>query len=176
MLSWRAISLWGISDSQYSDPSLQACTDSEIQKWLPLPAPYKLSDADFFVNTLAPLNQNSGLGIVFAIENTGDFVGCIDVKRTDWLNRTCEIGYWSVPEFRGLGYVSKALMLLTDWLLVEQGFERVEVRVATENWASKKVTMNSGFTQEGVARAAGRVHTGRVDLVIFSKIKEDVVH
>jgi ribosomal-protein-serine acetyltransferase len=151
----------------------QACNDEEIQKWLPLPFPYEVSDANYFVNILATEVRTSGIGIVFAIEKNGNFVGCINVKRTEWLNRTCEIGYWSVPEFRGLGYVSEALMLLSRWLLLEQEFERVEVRVAVENLASKQVAIKSGFVQEGVARSAGRVHSGRVDLIIFSKIRKD---
>ena len=71
----------------------------------PLPSPYGVSHADFFVKTLATEVRTSGCGSVFAIEKNEDFVGCIDVKRTEWLNGTCEIGYWSVPEFRGLGYV-----------------------------------------------------------------------
>jgi RimJ/RimL family protein N-acetyltransferase len=151
----------------------KACNDEEIQKWLPLPFPYQISDADIFVNTLAQEIRTSGRGIVFAIEKNGNFVGCIDVKRTEWLNRTCEIGYWSDPKFRGFGYVSEALTLLSRWLLLDQEFERVEVRVAVENLASKRVAIKSGFIQEGVARNAGRVNSGRVDLIILSKIRKD---
>ena len=151
----------------------RACNDEEIQKWLPLPSPYEVSDAEFFVTTLANEVRTSGRGIIFAIEKNGNFVGCIDVKRTEWLNLTCEIGYWSVPEYRGLGYASLALTLLSRWLLLEKEFERVEVRVAVENLASTRVAIKSGFVQEGVARSAGRVHSGRVDLIIFSKIRKD---
>jgi RimJ/RimL family protein N-acetyltransferase len=173
-LGSESILLRPLAHSEF-DLIAQACNDEEIQKWLPLPSPYAVSHADFFVNTLATGVRTSGRGIVFAIDKNGDFVGCIDVKRAECLNGTCEIGYWSVPEFRGLGYVSMALTLLSRWLLLEQEFERVEVRVAVENLASRRVAIKSGFTQEGVARAAGRVHAGRVDLLIYSKVRSDVI-
>jgi hypothetical protein len=31
----------------------EACNDPEIQRWLPLPSPYDLKDAQFFVNEFA---------------------------------------------------------------------------------------------------------------------------
>lgn len=149
-------------------------SDPETQKWLPLPTPYTVDNAKWFINEYAASVHKSGTGIVFAIDQDNSFVGCIDVKRAEWLNGTCEIGYWTMPEHRGLGYMSRALEMLSDWVLREQGFARVEVRVATENLASQRVAERAGFVREGIARHAGRVHTGRVDLVIFSKVLSDL--
>ena len=41
----------------------------------PLPSPYGVSHADFFVKTLATEVRTSGCGSVFAIVKNGDFVG-----------------------------------------------------------------------------------------------------
>ncbi len=148
--------------------------DGETQKWLPLPTPYTLDDAKRFIHEIAPATFMAGAGIVFAIEHANVFVGCIDVKRTEWLNGNCEIGYWTMPEHRGRGFMSEALELLSKWVLLEQGFLRVEVRVAAENFSSQRVAEKAGFIREGVARQAGRVHGGRVDLVIYSKVFGDL--
>lgn len=50
----------------------------------------------------------------------------------------------------------------------------VEVRAAVENLSSQRVAEIAGFIREGIARQAGRVHSGRVDLVIFSRVSSDL--
>ena len=47
-------------------------------------------------------------------------------------------------------------------------------RAATGNAASRRVTEKAGFRAEGVARSAGYVHGGRVDLVIYSLVRSDL--
>jgi len=151
-----------------------ACNDPEIQRWLPLPSPYTVEHAEWYIREFANKAQSSGRGIVFAIEVKNNFIGCIDIKRAEWLNGNCEIGYWVALEQRGFGYMSLALDLLSRWVLREQGFCRVEVRAAAENMASQRVAIKAGFIREGIARKAGRVHDGRVDLVIFSRVQDDI--
>ena len=70
--------------------------------------------------------------------------------------------------------MTSALKLLTEWILSDQGMERVEVRAATNNTASKRVAEKAGFTREGIARNAGFTHAGRVDLVIYSMVTGDL--
>ena len=53
-------------------------------------------------------------------------------------------------------------------------FERVELRAATGNLASQRVAEKAGFVREGVARNAGHVHAGRVDLVVYSLTRADL--
>lgn len=131
-----------------------AGNDPETQKWLPLPTPYTLDDAKQFITEIAPATLKAGAGIVFAIEHENEFVGCIDVKRAERLNGNCEIGYWTMPEHRGRGFMSQALAVLSKWVLLEQGFARVEVKVAVENRSSQRVAEKAGFMREGVARGA----------------------
>ena len=150
--------------------------DAETQKWLPLPAPYTLDDAKHFIDEIAPATLMAGTGIVFAIEQNNMFIGCIDIKRAEWINGICEIGYWTMPEHRSRGFMSQALAILSKWVLLEQGFVRVEVRIAVENLSSQRVAEKAGFTREGIARQAGRVHAGRVDLVIFSRVISDIAN
>ena len=81
-----------------------------------------------------------------------------------------------MPEHRRRGYISQALDLLSAWVLIEQGLARVEVRVAVENLPSQSAAEKAGFVREGIARQAGRVHSGRVDLVIFSRVSSDLAN
>lgn len=172
-LTQEAIKLRALRSSDAPSIAI-AGSDIETQKWLPLPTPYTLDDAKRFIEEIAMETLLAGTGIVFAVEQSDAFVGCIDVKRAEWQNGNCEIGYWTMPEYRGRGLMPLALDLLSRWVLLEQGFVRVEVRVAVENSSSQRVVEKAGFVREGVARQAGRVHSGRVDLVIYSRVFSDL--
>ena len=149
------------------------CADALIQRWLPLPSPYTLTDAQSFCLELAPSQRESGRGVVFGIDLGGRLAGGIDLKRTDWRARTTEIGYWAAPWARGQGVIRRAVSRVSSWALGDLGFARIEIRVATENRDSQRVAEAAGFTREGVLRNAGFVHSGRVDLVLYSLIDSD---
>ena len=156
------------------DAVLVAASDPITQQWLPLPRPYTRAHAEDFVGRWAPAQWSSGDGIVRALGYGTELAGVIDLKRTDWRQRETEIGYWATPRFRGLGLMTEAVAALARWLLAEQGFERAELRAATGNTASARVAIKAGFGYEGVARNAGIVHDGRVDLAIYSMIPSDL--
>ncbi len=152
----------------------EAGADPITQTWLPLPNPYTERDASLWVGELAPDAQATGRGLVRAIDVQGRFAGSIDFKRTDWVAGVAEIGYLSSPWARAQGYMTEAVDALARWALADLGFHRVELRIATQNAASQRVAEKAGFHREGVARSAGYVHAGRVDLVIWSLIASDL--
>ncbi|GAA1601205.1 GNAT family N-acetyltransferase [Actinoplanes couchii] len=149
-------------------------SDEVTQRWLPLPWPYTEHHATMFVTRLAPAMRVSGHGTVRALEYDGNFAGVIDLKRTDWTARVTEIGYWTMPGFRGLGLTTEAASAITRWALADLGFERVELRVPPENRASNRVAVKSGFALEGILRNAGQIRAGRVDLAVYSRIRADL--
>lgn len=157
-----------------TEPIFKACQDQLTQRWLPLPLPYTREVAAGFVNTFAPQALASGGGIVRAISIDGTLCGVIDFKKTDWRSGVSEIGYWLAPWARGNGLAGRASRALADWGLTDQGLARIVIHAATGNVASQKAAIAAGFTQEGVARSAGFTHGGRVDLVVFGKIRADL--
>ena len=151
-----------------------ACRDEVTQRWLPLPLPYTSESARAFIEEVAPGMHATGEGLVRRIEVAGRLCGVIDLKKTDWRARTTEIGYWVAPWARGRGLAGTASKVLADWALSEQDMARVVILCATGNVRSQKAAVAAGFTHEGVARSAGIVHSGRVDLEVFSKIPSDL--
>jgi len=157
-----------------ADDVAAACQDAETLRWLPLPRPYTRANAEWFIGTLVPTQRDSGAGIVFAIESAGRLAGAIDLKHVNWVSKVAEVGYWVAPWARGQAVASEATRALSQWAIREYGFERVVVLAATGNVASQRAAEKAGFVREGVARNAGYVHDGRVDLVVFSLVPVDL--
>jgi RimJ/RimL family protein N-acetyltransferase len=150
-----------------------AGNDDQMQKWFPLPFPYTIENAKWFILDFAPERQLGGTGLVSAIDLDGKFAGVIEIKRAEWRGRSCEISYWTSPWARSKGVSTSALVMLSHWMFREMGFQRLEVRVAPGNLASQRVVEKAGFVREGIARNAGITNHGRLDLMIYSRIPSD---
>lgn len=150
-----------------------ACNDAEMQRWFPLPNSYSMADAQTFIE-LSDHKRKEGSGLVSAIEYQEIFAGVIDIKKVDWRAKCCEISYWGSPWIRNKGVTSRALTLISQWVLQEMNFERIEVRIAPENLASQRVAEKAGYSREGIARNAGYINSGRLDLIIYSLIRKDL--
>ncbi|MEO6143153.1 MAG: GNAT family protein [Dermatophilaceae bacterium] len=157
-----------------ADDVADACQDAETLRWLPLPRPYTRANAEWFIATFGPTQRESGAGIVFAIESDGRLAGAIDLKHVNWASKVAEVGFWVAPWARGRGVASQATRALSLWAIRDHGFERVELFAATGNSASQRTAEKAGFVREGVARNAGYVHDGRVDMVLFSLVPDDL--
>ena len=87
-----------------------------------------------------------------------------------------EVGYWVAPEVRGRGVCTRAVRLISRWVLERPGMERLQLRADEENAASRKVAEKAGFTQEGILRSSrynprlGR----RINFVVFSLLRREL--
>ncbi|MBA9043730.1 MULTISPECIES: GNAT family N-acetyltransferase [Streptomyces] len=153
-----------------------SCADVLTQRWLPLPRPYTLDAATAWCTSVSHGLRESGDGIHFAVTDTraDRLMGTVGLKKTDWRGRTSEIGYWVSPWARGHGIAAEATRALAHWALTDHRFERLELRAATADTASRKTALAAGFRHEGILRNAGFVHDGRVDLVLFSLVADDL--
>ncbi|MBB6172855.1 RimJ/RimL family protein N-acetyltransferase [Nocardiopsis mwathae] len=160
------------------DDVYAAVRDPLIQTWLPLPepgVPYTRADAEEWCLTGAPESRAGGDGQNWAVTDrrTGRFLGSVGLTRTMWVVRSTEVGYWTAPWSRGTGVAAEAVTAVSRWAL-DQGLERVVLRAATANTASRRVAEKSGFAFEGIERNAMLLHEGRADLALYSLIPSDL--
>lgn len=102
-----------------------------------------------------PLDWLVGSIAQFSIvdEATGGFAGTIQLRKVG-PPRLASVGYAVHPAFRGNGYTTRALRLLSEWAFAN-GFARLELGVKWHNTASRKAAAAAGFTEE--ALLAGRL-------------------
>ncbi|SNT65101.1 Protein N-acetyltransferase, RimJ/RimL family [Asanoa hainanensis] len=157
-------------------PVTEIFADKQTQRWLPFPRDFGQIDGTAWCTEMAQERRDSGAGDHYGIVRREDdrLVGCLWTKRTDWGAKVTEISYAIAPEARGFGIAPEAVDALAIALILEHGFQRIELRVAPGNTASRRVAEKAGFTYEGLLRNAGHVHSGRVDLEVWSFVAADL--
>lgn len=148
--------------------------DKQTQRWLP--APHEPLDPVAWCTEVAAHRRARGTGDHYGMIRREDeaVIGCLWTTHTDWSAKITEIAYAVAPQARGFGLAAEAVDGLAIALILEHGFQRIEVRVAPGNVASRRVAEKAGFTYEGLLRNAGSVHGGRVDLEVWSLVAADL--
>jgi len=108
----------------------------------------------------------------YAIEVAGRIVGSIGIHDLDWANRNGALGYWLAPPWRGRGIMTRACVALTTEAFREVGLERLEIRCALENHASRAVAERLGFAHEGNLARAHALHGDFLDVALYAKTAE----
>ena len=84
------------------------------------------------------------------LKETGEFVGSSGFHGIDWAIPKFEIGYWLATELEGKGYMTEAVIRITQFAFEMLGARRVEIRCDEENVKSRSVAERAGFTLEGI--------------------------
>lgn len=153
-----------------------SCNDRAIAEFLDLiPSPYTENDARAYLEICregwADETQTN-----FAITAGGPPLGSVGVRWVERDQGVAEVGYWVAADARGRGLCTRAVRLVSRWVLEECGGERLQLRADVENTASRKVAENAGFTEEGTLRSSRynpRLRR-RVDFVMYSLLPDEL--
>jgi RimJ/RimL family protein N-acetyltransferase len=154
------------------------CQDAEIQRFVPVPAPYSRSDAEYFVHEVLARGLALGTDIVFGAfsAQTGAVVASVGLHQLQGigspLGGSGEIGYWAAASMRGQGYMTEAASAVCRWGL-ELGLARIQWRAMVGNDASWRVVEKLGFRLEGTLRSASVMRGTRVDMWIGSLLRNE---
>lgn len=109
----------------------------------------------------------------YAFWNEETFGGIIGLYKIDWKNRIARIAYWLDADFEGKGLITRAVSALVDFAFFELKLNRIEIRCAPHNAASRAVPQRLGFTEEGTQREVLALHGGFQDLVMYAMLSRD---
>lgn len=135
-----------------------------------IPFPYTLADADFFID----LKQQESPQSTFAIVDDLDTIlGVVSLElKSDIYRYQAEIGYWIGEAHWGMGVVTKAIRLMTDYGFSELNLMRIVACVFEGNAASMHVLRKNGFSQEAILKKSVFKHGKFLDEYLFAKIKD----
>jgi RimJ/RimL family protein N-acetyltransferase len=150
----------------------EACQDPEIPRFVPVPQPYTLADAEWFVGNSATETETGPSAHFAIVDRESDrLLGAI--SRHGPNGHRVMFGYWLAPEARGRGIASRALRLIVDWTLATTDVIRLEVYTDVANERSGRVAVRAGFEPEGIRRAWDLDRQGRpLDAAFYVRVRE----
>jgi RimJ/RimL family protein N-acetyltransferase len=127
----------------------EASLHPEIERTLWLPLPYQASEdllQDRLQEYLAGWEGRGAFGAtLFAFaRSTGGLVACLGMRARG--DNGVELIYGVAPAWRNRGLATRLVHLVSEWLFA-QGLGRVELWIAVDNHASRRVADKAGFRQ-----------------------------
>jgi RimJ/RimL family protein N-acetyltransferase len=147
--------------------------DPAVQKYVQIPLPYRVEDAEFFVCEMAIAAWERRERAEFVVASMeGERLGRVGLGLDG--SGAAQVGYWMDPAARRRGVATRAVRELCRWGFDELGLGLIEWRAEVGNTASRRVAEKAGFTVEAVLRRR-LVHRGvRVDAWIGSMLPEEL--
>ena len=152
---------------------LEACQDPEIARWVTIPQPFLLADAETLILEGQRMWRD-GLGAAFAIVDAASdqLLGAVTRFGPDGHQAT--FGLWLTPEARGRGVGARALRLAADWTFATTEAIRLDVFIMVGNEPSDRMVLRAGFVREGILRAWDLHHGGvPVDCTVYARVRGD---
>jgi RimJ/RimL family protein N-acetyltransferase len=125
---------------------------AEFSKYLPWATPdYNEEHSRLWVSW-AHYNWQTQRQYDFVIEdvNTGEFLGGIGLLEVDFNNKCAKLGYWLGTAHTGKGLTTQAARLIIEFARNELTLEKLIIRIAEDNLASKKIAEKLGATYIGI--------------------------
>ncbi|MEW9551633.1 GNAT family N-acetyltransferase [Nonomuraea sp. NPDC050783] len=116
----------------------------------------------------------SGQRIELAVRDaaSGAFAGHLQLAQVLPALGQAMVGYSLVAEFRGRGFMTRAVRLLVDWAFANTALHRIVAGTDPGNVASHRVLERSGFTREGVHRELfPKAGGGRADDLGWARLR-----
>ncbi|NEC06575.1 GNAT family N-acetyltransferase [Streptomyces sp. SID7909] len=119
-----------------------------------------------------------GLGVAFGFavaDASGAALGGVAVSSLGNRHATGWISYWTGSAARGRGVATLGCRALVDWCFAELDLFRLELGHRTNNPASCRVALASGFAAEGVQRQKLAYDGVRYDVETHARLATDPV-
>ncbi|MFE1248760.1 GNAT family N-acetyltransferase [Streptomyces sp. NPDC058735] len=146
---------WDAGSADDVQSWLRGMSDPEFRRWN---TPLRLvTDRGSARESLRARAQSAteGTSVSFRVADAaGTVLGHIGVNEIRYHLKVARVGYWVLPEARGRGVATRALLLTARWALTELGLHRLELDHAVGHEASCRIAERCGFSYEGTLRGA----------------------
>jgi RimJ/RimL family protein N-acetyltransferase len=146
---------------------------SILQPWMPWAQTVQtVEDSEAYCRQAhADFLARRNLPLMLTRKRDGAIVGNSGLHLIDWDVPAFEIGYWAHIDHRGQGYITEAVIGISDFAFTVLHAARVEIRCDTRNTASANVAKRADFTLCGTFHNDSRdVEGGLRSSYIFEKL------
>jgi ribosomal-protein-alanine N-acetyltransferase len=151
------------------------CNDADAARFTTIPWPYEREHAvEWIEESTRCWADGVQASFVIVDSSTAAVVGSIGLVRIDRDADVAEIGYLVNRDARGRGVAPRAVRLVSDWVLGELGFGRLELQTDVRNHASQRVAEKAGFRREGEVEPPERCRERSERMVMFSLAPADL--
>jgi len=102
-----------------------------------------------------------------------ELVGNVGLDNINWLDRTAGINYLVRARNQGKGLVTKSCRALLVYAFKELGMNRIEIRCAVGNGASRRVAERIGLKEEGIMRDGQWLNDHFVNLAVYGMLASE---
>jgi len=123
----------------------------ELEPWMPWAHEgYTVAEAEAWVTSAtAAFDAREHFEFVIT-DDAGRFLGGCGINRIDASNHRANVGYWMRTSAAGRGVCTAAIRELIAWAKANTELKRLEILVAVENAASRRVAEKLGAVREGI--------------------------
>ena len=146
----------------------------EIMKYIPRPLAKTKEDAlERIAMIEEKIESNIGINWGITIKGSDKIIGIIGHYRIQPENHRAEIGYMSLPEYNGKGYITEAIKAVVEYGFEEMNLHSIEAVIDPDNIASEKVLQKNGFVKEAHI-LENELWEGKFwDTIIYSLLKRN---
>jgi len=161
---------WKLTDAP---AVMQAFADPDIQRWH-VRVVDTLEEAREWISVRqSGWTEESQLNWALADIESDELLGRVSIKVLDHGDGLAGAAYWMLPSARGRGLCTSAVTVVCRWAFEVAGFHRIELDHSTDNEASCRVAVKSGFREEGIRRAAALHADGWHDMHVHALLASD---
>ena len=104
----------------------------------------------------------------------GKIVGVVQLKDIDFNARKREFGFFVDQDFERKGIATQSILSASDYCFNTLNLNKVFMRIAEENTASRRVAEKCGFKVEGVLRNDFMTSEGKlIDIFYYGLLKDE---
>ncbi|RAS81080.1 GNAT family N-acetyltransferase [Priestia endophytica] len=149
-------------------------SDEETTKYMDIEPLTSLQQAEEMISFFIVLTQRGkGHHFTLVTEESKDIIGTCGFHEWNHDHHRAEIGYELSRDYWGHGYMKEALHILLHTGLHQYGLKRIEAKIDPHNHRSRYLLESLGFQKEGVLRSYEELKGRRVDLELYSLLKEE---
>lgn len=117
--------------------------------------------------------REAGTNLALGIWKNQILVGSIGLHHIEAAHRKASIGYWLDQTATGQGIMTRSVAALIKYGFETLQLNRLEIRAAVNNTASRQVAKRLNFKYEGIMRQAEWVNEQFLDQAVYSLLKAD---